>query len=614
MFSSTLSRSTLRYILLTTHGIFSIILLILGGLTYAKRSFIPSLMSAIAVDLYIPTSIYIALREPSNGFLTVGKEVGYLLAQGLLLLVLGIISALSTKEEICTSIAAEPGYFGYSTKPFRCDEKLALSILSFFHLLVILSWLALLFISVHKYRGHKKPNEMDGFEIPVHHFLKYGKPSSTAGFDEEHDSTPIESLTKRAPFSPFSPGTAKTEEEGSILTPTSALKSERHTSEPWRISSLPLPDLKFHFDSARNSAKSTASNAGGGFGFSFSNPVGGGNKKSSTTISPTLESARNSVKSWKRDDDLESMRRDHKRIESWRISPIPLPDLNLGFDTKSTKTHHDKDKDRSSVKSGLSGLTLEDARNSIQSIKSTGARDSLKSQVSIKPVEKAYHKAETLDVPSLRGREPQNTYRSTFQFRPELVESHRDSIETLQRDPRKVESWRISPIPLPNIRMSFDHQKKEARVVPALTTHDNENVNDEAQLHVPGSELDRDRVRGSEDSTPSGDLGLGGLGVGVNPSTGILNKRLSNVRNSTNSGFSLQHARQSVRSQIGEVLETQVDIDGSSVNSKEGNGYGQANRQSMWGDSYSSLGFGKSTFSVNFDGGSKRDSGVEERG
>ncbi|OCF60389.1 hypothetical protein L486_00022 [Kwoniella mangroviensis CBS 10435] len=603
------SKTVLRYVFLAIHGIFSVILLTLGGIIYTTRLFVPSVMSSILTYLYIPASIYIARWNPSLEFLTVGKEVGYLLVQGLLILVLGILSALSTKEEICTSIKAEPGYFGYSTKPFRCQEKLALAILSFFHIILVLCWLALLFISVHRYRGHKKgQNDPDGFEIPIHKFLSSGRNREGAEDEEDrHDLTPIESLTNttKTPFSPFSPGTTKERDEDEIPLEDdpSPTKSNKHTSEPWRISSLPLPDLKFHFDSVRNSGKSntstSAATAGGGFGFSFSNPVGSSGKKTSTLL-PTLESARNSVKSWKKDDDLESVRRDHKRIESWRISPIPLPDLNLGFDTKSTKTHNPHDKDRFSIKSGLSGLTLEDARNSIQSLKSSnGARDSLKSQVSttIKPVEKAYHRSDNqhhLEVPSLRET---GGYRSTFQFRPEL-ETHRYSIETLRRDPKKVESWRISPIPLPNIRMSFDHQKKEAKMVPQTTIGMNtDGDGDEDDIVViPGSSANKEG-----NSTDNGDLGLGGLGIG-----GIHNKRLSNVRNSAQSGFSLQHARQSVRSQIGEVLDTHAD--NASANSKS--------RRVSWGDSYSSLGFGKSTFSVNFDGtggnGSKRNSALAE--
>ncbi|WWD02738.1 hypothetical protein V865_000780 [Kwoniella europaea PYCC6329] len=574
-------------------------------------------MSSILAYLYIPASIYIARFNPSVGFLTVGKEVGYLLLQGLLILVLGILSALSTKEEICTSIKAEPGHFGYSTQPFRCQEKLASAILSFLHLLLLLCWLALLFISVHRYRGHeKRQTDPDGFEIPIHHFL-----SSKRQLEEEerHDLTPIESLTNttKTPFSPFSPGITKEQDGDEIsLHDSSPTRSNKHTSEPWRISSLPLPDLKFHFDSVRNSAKSNTSasataSGGGGFGFSFSNPIGGSTKKTSTLL-PTLESARNSVKSWKKDDDLESMRRDHKRIESWRISPIPLPDLNLGFDTKSTKTqnHQDRDKDRLSVKSGLRGLTLEDARNSIQSLKSNstiGARDSLKSQVSttIKPVEKAYTKSENhhhLEVHSLRET---GGYRSTFQFRPEL-ETHRDSIETLRRDPKRIESWRISPIPLPNIRMSFDHQKKEAKIVPHTTVGTNTDGDEDDIVVIPGLSDNNERVQLRDSTDVDGDLslagGLGRLSVGGGGG-GIHNKRLSNVRNSAQSGFSLQHARQSVRSQIGEVLETHAD--NASTNSKD--------RRVSWGDSYSSLGFGKSTFSVNFDGtggsGSKRNSG-----
>ncbi|WWC64116.1 uncharacterized protein I303_106724 [Kwoniella dejecticola CBS 10117] len=515
-----LSKARIRHFLLASHGILAAIILTLSALIYTDRLFVPSLISAVAADVYIPTTVYLAWQDPGNGLLTVGREVCYLLAQGLIVLILGIMSALSSKDDICSAPPPAPSPFTDETEfasaiessegnnALTCREKVAVSVLSFMHLVIILSWLALLFLSVHRHRGHKKPSEADAFDMAIHRFMSHHTHASrfSGPEDIEGDSTPIQTLTKNG--SPISPGnglpSAKEVKRpstssggGSIPSPhnqegtihdvnlndddeddhnnvgdqSDRKQNRKHqstSSGPWRISSLPLPDFKFHLglDSARNSAKSSQSQSqsqGALPSFSFSNYNPRNSKKPSPlNTSPgggvllTLESARNSIKSWRRGDDgvgadLESMRRDHKRIESWRISPIPLPDLNLGFDTRSTKSNnrndtrlvqpgnnhendnHDintNDGSRNSMKSQLSGLTLDEVRNSIQSTKSKQTRDSLKSQFS-------YHaqpqirggKRESLEPPPVtKG----NTggYRSTFQFRPEL-EVHRDSMETL---------------------------------------------------------------------------------------------------------------------------------------------------------------------------------------
>ncbi|WWC73164.1 uncharacterized protein I206_107130 [Kwoniella pini CBS 10737] len=640
--------------------------------------------------MYIPTTLYLSLRNSKNGLLTVGREVFYLIIQSLIILILGIMSVLSNKEDICSSssssiISPFSSDIEYHSKimnnDLKCKEIIALSVFSFIQLIIVLLWLSLLFISIYKYRGYRKSNQKDAFDLIIHQFIKKNKNQVNFEHDSneidieynEFNSTPIENLNKNdSPISNYSDNINEIKYNSTLSNEFENNQNQiqnqnqnQKTNSSWRIPSLPIPEFKFNFqENFRNSTKSqNSTNTITPYeDKSFSNSKKPSNTlNNSINILPTLESTRNSIKSWKRGkEDLEDFKKDSKRIESWRISPIPLPDLNLisslglsfNNDNKSFKKENDDDDNRNSIKSQLSGLTLNEVRNSIQSIKSSSKqRDSIKSQFSYENSHSHSNnirkKKESLEPIIPLPNTKLNGYRSTFQFKPELSlleNDNRNSMETLNnnnnnRDPRKIESWRISPIPLPNIQMSFENEQstpsiplpKKAIIHETKNKNWNLNLNDFQQEEEGGRDLLQLPYK---------------------------SRKLEGIRNSAQSGFSLEHSRSSIRSQIGEIINNNnnyqeqerereqddnlsnfTDNDKLSYNSESRSYLGGARntfgRDSThhqhhhqhdendysWQDSYSSLGvigvgqvgnFRKSTFQVNFDGTNSEENGKND--